>query len=124
MEREEISSGLWHEVYQAAGEPPYILWNIGDRLTCDTGRGPKTGWWPEWSKTCLDGATTSPDVVEVARWAGATLAQTALSHEFAHALNFRNGGDGDFGHESAAFKEGGIVEQGETWLRVYESGTR
>lgn len=125
-EEEGRLNQLWRVVFDGPGAAPHVEWVEGARLTCDPmGFGPGTGWEMvdgEGISRCVDGNTVYADYVQVARWPGMALRQSALAHEFAHAVDEARGRAPDWQHAGAAFQPGGAVEAGEAWLERWGSG--
>lgn len=122
-EEDRMLDRLWSEVFHAPGRTPIVVWVTGDALDCDGG----TGWVQtrqDGSTACIDGNTPVVGMVQVARPASWTLAQTALAHEYAHHALMSSGADPDDRHAGPSFAAGGSTERGETWLAEYEATRR
>lgn len=111
-EEEAFLQRLWIGIFAGTPETtPHVEWIEGGDEACD-GHGQKleTGG-------CRNGTTLTKWYVQVWRWPGLYMEQSALAHEFAHARDMQQGGDGDPWHRTGPFQPGGDVWRGEVWLR-------
>lgn len=80
---------IWVEVYGRTDRPPLVRWYTGDQLTCTDPDSGKPGI--QMGAECREGWTWSPVEVLVSYHGETSLSETALAHEFLHALLLREG---------------------------------
>jgi hypothetical protein len=111
-DQDEALRIVWSETYRMPGKAPGVDWRTGAALDCAGG----SAFLDDGG--CYDGRYyTGADYVIVGRWDGATLAETALAHELAHAAQWARDGEADHDHAGPWFAPGGPMERAEEALR-------